>query len=126
MTFGLEAREPLLDQDLFEFVAQVSLDFKFRNNTLKYPVKNIVHHYIPESWINLPKRGFSPPLSLWMTTIFKNEFEELTSESYLRGQGVFDPATLQTIMNSFKQDYLRYRFAWSIFIFQKWYNHWMH
>jgi asparagine synthase (glutamine-hydrolysing) len=125
MALGLESREPLLDHSLMEYVARIPFDYKFHKGVLKHPVKKIVHRYINSDLIDQPKKGFSPPLENWMTTIFKNEFNDWIAEAHLKNQGIFNSRVLPSLINSIKPDYLRFRFMWSVFIFQKWYQTWI-
>lgn len=125
MAFGLESREPLLDHRLMEYVAQIPFEFKLQKGVLKYPVKSIVHKYIDRALMDNPKKGFSPPLKTWITETFNDEFNDLTSEPYLRRQGILNTQFLYSFIRQIKSDYLRHRFMWSVFIFQKWYQTWI-
>lgn len=121
---SIEGREPLLDHQLIEYAAQLPFDYKFKDRVLKYPIKNMVHKYVDPSLMSKKKSGFSPPIKNWLNTIFKEEFNDLTSEEYLKAQGVFNSKELHKVINKLKPDYLKYRFMWSVLVFQKWYNKW--
>jgi len=66
MICSLEAREPLLDHKLVEFVAQIPVDFKIRGNISKYILKRTMDGVLPRRILQKPKHGFSVPLERWM------------------------------------------------------------
>ncbi len=125
MYVGLESREPLLDHNLLEYAAAIPFQFKIHQGNLKYPIKSITHRYIDEKVINRPKRGFSPPIAKWLDGPFLQDYRALTSPEYLKSQHIFDHQVFHSIVEGITPDYLRYRFKWSIYVFQKWYEYWI-
>lgn len=73
MYHSVEAREPFLDHRLVEFCLQLPLHYKLRGGTTKYLLKKVLERYIPSSYFDRPKMGFSVPLFTW----FKNDMDYL-------------------------------------------------
>ncbi len=124
MAYGIEGREPLLDHKLVEFMARVPFPFKFKDGALKSPIKSLLPRYIDPQLVSKEKKGFSPPLGHWMRSVFRSEYDDVTNETYLRNQGIFNPR-LREVVSSLRPDYLRTRVQWSVLMFQKWFNRWM-
>ncbi len=66
MAFSLEAREPLLDQDLVEFGMRLPLRWKLRNGTNKWLLRRLAARYVPNELIDRPKQGFVVPMDRWL------------------------------------------------------------
>jgi len=79
MAHGLEARSPLLDRDLMEYVAQLPDDFKRRGGRSKIVFKKAVESLLPPEILRRPKRGFSVPLGPW----FRGELRPMVEDTLL-------------------------------------------
>ncbi len=78
MAHSLEARSPLLDQELIEFSAKVQDKYKLKGNTLKYILKKLAEKYLPSEIIYRQKQGFGVPLGSW----FRNELKVYLQDSF--------------------------------------------
>ena len=77
---GVESREPFLDHRLVEFALQLPLKYKIQNGDSKYLLKKVVERYIPKSYFERKKMGFSIPLFSW----FKKDMDDLFREKLKR------------------------------------------
>ncbi len=67
MAHGVEARVPLLDHPLVEFVATIPANIKFRNGELKRLLKVVSANHLPATIRERKdKMGFPVPLNLWL------------------------------------------------------------
>ncbi|HET6493546.1 MAG TPA: asparagine synthase (glutamine-hydrolyzing) [Burkholderiales bacterium] len=66
MAVGLEARVPLLDHRIVEFVCSLPIDIR-RGNQPKALLRAVLTDYLPPELINRPKRGFQIPLGDWLS-----------------------------------------------------------
>lgn len=70
MAFSVEARDPLLDHNLYEWSANLPERWKIGNSVFhwqpKYLFKKLTYRYIPERILNRPKKGFGVPMSKWL------------------------------------------------------------
>ncbi|RPI38961.1 MAG: asparagine synthetase B, partial [Betaproteobacteria bacterium] len=66
MAFSLEARDPLLDQDLVEWAMRLPLRWKLRGRENKYLLRRLAYRYVPRRLLDRPKRGFAVPIDRWL------------------------------------------------------------
>lgn len=68
MSFGLEARSPLLDQKFVEMAAEIPYNLKLKGlNNKKYIFKKALAGLVPEENLYRSKMGFSIPLGDWFS-----------------------------------------------------------
>ncbi|HEX3556536.1 MAG TPA: asparagine synthase (glutamine-hydrolyzing) [Thermoanaerobaculia bacterium] len=89
MAHGLEARSPLLDHRLAEFVATLPAHLKMRGRRLKYLLRRVAAPYLPASILERPKQGFMFPLAYWMKGPLLPVLRHLLSTSVLIEEGIF-------------------------------------
>ncbi len=126
MSVGLEAREPFLDQRIIEWVATLPDDFKYREGTKKYLLREIVHKYIPKSLLDRPKMGFAIPIENWLSTYLRDKVEHYLREELIEKQGIFKKEKVSKM----KRDFFAGRKElgakiWYMLMFQMWYEKWM-
>lgn len=66
MANSLEARSPLLDHKLVEFVASLPVEMKMSNDVSKVLLRDFVFSHHGEELFDRPKQGFSLPLRNWL------------------------------------------------------------
>src|SRR5438128_2417350 len=66
MAHSIEARVPLLDHKLIEFVQTIPASLKLFRREPKYILKKAVVGLIPQEIINRPKQGFDVPIRKWL------------------------------------------------------------
>ena len=126
MKYGLEARSPLLDQDLFEFVNQIPDDFRMSNLGSKWMVKSVLRKHLPENLIAKRKHGFGVPVGKWLNADLKVQLLDFMNPTFLNNQGIFDSKLINRMQldhQSGRYDYRRE--LWSFLIFQRWFSKWM-
>jgi asparagine synthase (glutamine-hydrolysing) len=79
MAHGLEARSPLLDRDLFEYVAGLPDRLKRRGAQGKIVLKEAVRDLLPTSTLRRRKHGFGVPLGAW----FRGELRPMVEDTLL-------------------------------------------
>lgn len=65
MHFSLEARVPILDNDLIDFIESLPLTMKFKDKQLKYIHKKFAETVLPKAIIYRQKKAFKSPTDTW-------------------------------------------------------------
>ncbi|WP_294358882.1 XrtA/PEP-CTERM system amidotransferase [uncultured Sphingomonas sp.] len=90
MAVGLEAREPLLDHRLVEFVATLPQAMRLRGGEGKWLMKRSLERYLPHDILYRPKMGFVTPVSAWFRGALAGEAAGLARSRVLGDSGWFD------------------------------------
>ena len=97
MAVSLEAREPLLDHRLAEFVWSLPSEMKIRNGRSKYLLRAVLAKHVPKTLTDRPKMGFSVPLAEWLQGPLRAWAEDLLTPQALEAQGLFDSSAVRAI-----------------------------
>ncbi len=126
MCVSLEGREPFLDQHIIEFAAQLPADYKLHKGIKKYPLRQIVHKYVPKHMMERPKMGFGIPIAEWLKNELKHFVDDATNTAFLEQQGIFNIGEIKELYRQFyngkEQLHLK---IWYLLMFQMWYKKWM-
>ncbi|MFN0083176.1 MAG: asparagine synthase (glutamine-hydrolyzing) [Ferruginibacter sp.] len=126
MSVSLEGREPFLDHRIIEWAAQLPMDFKYRNGSKKFILKEIVHKYIPKEMMDRPKMGFAIPVEVWLKNELKPFADKFLDEAYIEKQNIFNNKEIQRIRKDFYNGYSeRAEKIWYVLMFQMWYDKWI-
>lgn len=126
MSTSLEGRDPMLDHRILEFTAQLPFHFKVKNGNGKRILKDIVHEYVPKTMMDRPKKGFSIPLTNWLTGDLNELMNDYLSETSLKKSGILDVEFVQKQKSLLEENKLHYKpLIWKLLAFQMWYDGWM-
>jgi len=90
MAHGLEARAPLLDQEILRFALGLPDAWLVNGNGGKGILKALLGRYLPAQLFQRPKQGFSVPLSSWFARTMRNgALEDLHHAEALLDTGWF-------------------------------------
>lgn len=122
MAVALEARSPLLDYRVVEFVFSLPLSFKIGlQRKRKWLLRGILARYVPTALTERPKMGFSVPIGNWLRGPLRSWAGDLMSEENLKRHGYFEPKVLLPKWNEHLQGKRNWQNAlWSTLIFQSW------
>lgn len=123
MAASLEAREPLIDHKIAEYIARVPIDLKCKNGQSKHILRKILYKYVPKELIERPKQGFAIPIDKWLKNDLKGLLEKYLSEDKIRKQGIFDEKYIKKSLDNYLSGEMdsAYKF-WFLLIFQMWYE----
>ncbi len=99
MAHSIEARVPLLDHELIEFVQTIPASMKLRGGTTKHILKQAMSGLIPDEIINRPKMGFGVPLRKWLNHELREMLRDTLTDKTARERGLLDPAAVQSLLN---------------------------
>lgn len=123
MAHSLEARSPLLDVDLAEFVARIPYGLKIQGFDTKVLLKKLALRYVPREVVYRPKKGFNMPLAHWLTTVLKEPVEDVLFSKAALSRGFFRPDQVRTLVNAHlegKRDHAQQ--IWSLFNLELWFR----
>jgi asparagine synthase (glutamine-hydrolysing) len=101
MAHGLEARVPLLDHPLVEFVMGLPAALKAANGTPKRLLVESLPVPLPDACVRRPKQGFVLPFDRWMRGDLRRFCERRLGPAGLGGRGVFDPVAIEATWQAF-------------------------
>ena len=121
MRYGLECRVPLLDYEVVELALNVAPQLKMHPDGAKHLLKQVLYQYVPKSYFDRPKRGFSIPLVKWLKSDLKPLMMETLSPENLERHGIVKPAYVATLMDRYfkGEDYL-YNRLWALLQLHLW------
>jgi len=126
MSVGLEGREPLLDHNIVEFIAQIDSKIKYKNNEKKYILKEVTHKYLPKEMMDRPKKGFSVPLFTWFQDELKEYILFYINKERLDSEGIFNTEMILHKRDLYFAGKLKdINELWYILVFEMWYERWM-
>jgi asparagine synthase (glutamine-hydrolysing) len=94
MANSLEARSPLLDHELAEFVARLPASYKLSPLRSKILLRRAMKGILPAEILNRGKMGFSAPVGAWLRGPLRSMFSDLVlsptaaSRGYVSAEGV--------------------------------------
>ncbi|THG87294.1 asparagine synthase (glutamine-hydrolyzing) [Pseudomonas sp. A-1] len=91
MAASLEARVPMLDTDLVQFVESLPIEYRLRWGKGKIVHKAMAERYLPADIVHRPKKGFQVPFGTWSRNEWRAWLEPLLLEGLdglLRREGV--------------------------------------
>lgn len=102
MAVALEARVPMLDIELIQFVEALPIQYRLRRGQSKIVHKAMAEKYLPSSIVHRPKKGFYVPFDAWSRGIWKDRIAD-----YLLSDGphhqLLDPQGLRQLWNHHQQ-----------------------
>jgi asparagine synthase (glutamine-hydrolysing) len=118
MAHSLEVRVPMLGASFVDWALSVPTDMKMRGKVGKYVVKQAVAPWLPEGFVNRPKKGFAIPLTEWFAGDFGSYARELWQDSGFRLAGYLAPAAVDAVFEEHRtgeRDHGRFLYALTIF-----------
>jgi asparagine synthase (glutamine-hydrolysing) len=125
MSCSLEVRVPFLDFELVNFIFSLPDSYKIRGGSRKRILRDAYREMLPQELYNRPKKGFEVPLLKWFRREMKSLIlEDLLADSFIKEQGIFDPAEIQRLTKRlFSSDpgdvHAR---IWALIVFQTWWK----
>jgi asparagine synthase (glutamine-hydrolysing) len=122
MRYALETRVPLLDYRIVELAFNIHPNLKLKGGESKYLLKKLLYKYVPESFFDRPKQGFSVPLTQWMNGSLKDWFAAYLSDDLIKKYGFLNASEVQKLKKQFESP--KYAFVynrlWSIASLHAW------
>jgi asparagine synthase (glutamine-hydrolysing) len=119
MAHGLEARAPLTDHRLLEFMAGIppAIDSHADKRLLKESMRGMLPNWL----LRQPKRGFNPPLARWLKNELRVMLERWLSPEQVRRRGLFRVEAVEALKRahlSGRRD-LGHQ-LWALMVLERW------
>ena len=123
MAVSLEARAPLLDHKLMEFVARIPASMKMRGLETKHIFKRAVRDLVPAEILDRPKQGFGIPLDKWINDQLRERTRETLMEERTRSRGLVNHLYVSKLLNEHERGRRDHASAlWTLLMMELWYR----
>ena len=120
MHYGIEARSPFLDQDLWNFGARLPVDLRMRRGELKAILRALARRHIGVSVSTRKKRGFRIPAQRWLGAHWLARGEETFRQSVLASRGWIDQVNVLAELRRAAQPGAAGEELWNLFVLESW------
>jgi asparagine synthase (glutamine-hydrolysing) len=123
MAHSLEARSPLLDHRLVEFMAAVPPHLKVGRGGGKLLLKRALRGVLPDQVLDRPKMGFGVPLAAWLRTGFREVLGDLVASDRAAARGLLRRAEVERLISVLLggDDTPRY-ILWDLLMLELWHR----
>jgi asparagine synthase (glutamine-hydrolysing) len=99
MANSLEARAPLLDHKLIEFVVGIPPELKMKGLETKYILKKAMEGIVPHEILYREKQGFGVPIGDWINFQLRERIHADLSDKRALERGYFEKSYIQILLN---------------------------
>jgi asparagine synthase (glutamine-hydrolysing) len=126
MATSLEARVPLLDHKLIEFMVKAPASLKLAGYETKYLLKAAVKDLVPAEILNRGKQGFGVPIQQWINSQLRDRIRDTLLSKECRNRGYVNIEYVKVLLDEHERDRRDHSMAlWSLLMFELWYREFM-
>ncbi len=123
MAHGLEARSPLCDYKLVDYVTSLPASYRLRRTHSKHIFKSIARRWVPKAIAERKKVGFDSPIGQWFKDELRGFMLEFLSRDNVERSGVLSYEGVSRVLGdhlSGRRDYSLQ--LWSILAIEAWHR----
>ena len=126
MAVSLEARVPLLDHMLMEYVATMPTALKFRNGAGKVILKRAMAADLPAGILDRRKMGFGLPIASWFRRELTDYVRDVLVGYRTRQRGLVDPVAVSALLDEHQSGGRdRSSQIWALLALEEWARRWL-
>ncbi|CAN5495041.1 amidotransferase 1, exosortase A system-associated [soil metagenome] len=123
MASSLEARSPLLDHKLIEYVTRIPSSMKLKGNETKYIFKKAIEGFVPKEILYREKQGFGVPIGDWINLQLKERITGDLSDQRSMERGYFDPKYVRVLLDEHSRGRRDHSHAlWTLWMLELWHR----
>ena len=123
MAVSLEARAPLLDHKLIEFVTRVPASLKLAGLETKHLLKRAVKDLIPAEILDRPKQGFGVPIQEWINQQLRSRIRDTLSDARTRQRGYIDSRYVDLLLDEHERGRRDHSMGlWALLMLELWHR----
>ncbi|MCP9493820.1 MAG: asparagine synthase (glutamine-hydrolyzing) [Pyrinomonadaceae bacterium MAG19_C2-C3] len=123
MANSLEARVPLLDHKLIDFVTRIPSKMKLRDGVTKYILKKAAASFVPREILHRPKQGFGVPIDQWINNALRDQIRDTITGQPARARGYINPNYVNVLLDEHERGWRNHSAQlWALFMLEKWHE----
>jgi asparagine synthase (glutamine-hydrolysing) len=123
MAVSLEARVPLLDHKLIEFVTRIPASLKLKRFETKHIFKRAVRGLVPDEILDRPKQGFGVPIQEWINQQLRSRIHETLTDRRATNRGLFESSYIDILLDEHERGRRDHSASlWALFMLEMWYH----
>ena len=125
MAHSLEARSPLLDQEVVQFAARLPRERKLHRGRSKLVLREVARTLLPAELVERPKMGFGVPISEWFLGQLGDQYRELALAPDAFVRDVIDQDVARRLLDEHAAgSHDHGRRLWQLFTLEMWGRTW--
>src|SRR4030095_15282585 len=123
MAVSLEARVPLLDHKLIDFVTRIPASLKMDGLETKTLFKRAIADLVPEEILTRPKQGFGVLINRLINLQLRDRIRDTLTDSRFRQRGIISPAYTDVLLDEHERGRRDHSMAlWSLLMLELWHQ----
>ncbi len=125
MSASLEVRVPMLDQYVVAHAWRIQQNMNREATQTKWPLRAILHKYVPRELVERPKKGFAIPIGEWLRNSLRDWGEELLDPASILSDGFLNPIPIREKWAQHLSGAGDWQYPlWNVLMFQSWLKNW--
>jgi asparagine synthase (glutamine-hydrolysing) len=126
MAVSLEARVPLLDHKLIEFVTRIPASMKMAGLETKHLFKRAIGDLVPAAVVNRPKQGFGVPIEQWINQQLRERIRDTLNDPRTLQRGYVTRKHVELLLDEHERGRRDHAMAlWALLMLELWHRHYM-
>jgi asparagine synthase (glutamine-hydrolysing) len=123
MAVSLEARVPLLDHKLIEFVTRIPASMKISGLETKYLFKRAVADLVPPEVLHRQKQGFGVPIQEWINQELRERIRDTLTDPRTRQRGYVTDRYVDVLLDEHERGRRDHSMAlWALLMLELWHR----